>query len=157
MLIQEAHRSRGVSVRMDTLWESHPMLDFVENITDSVWGDIPITKAEQELIHTNAFMRLRHIKQMSLAFLGHHGAHHTRFEHSIGCAHVAFQLVYNMTCTPDTYTHLRELRADNRDEDLLTHIRIAALLHDIGHAPMSHLVESVFKKYPYLLKGTYYR
>jgi HD superfamily phosphohydrolase len=72
------------------------ILDFSSTLRDPIWGDIAITKTEEAVINTHSFKRLRHIKQMSLSYLGHPGAQHTRFEHSIGCCHVASALVTNI-------------------------------------------------------------
>lgn len=128
-------------------------LSFTTNIKDPIWGDIPLTWIEQQLISTRSFQRLRHIKQMSLAYLGHHGAQHTRYEHSIGCCHVAYNLMRNIKLVVNTSGRkLHEIGHDDDEDRIQQTIRIAALLHDIGHAPMSHLVESVFKKYPSLIQ-----
>lgn len=45
-----------------------------EPIKDPIWGDIRITQVEHNIINTDAFNRLRQIKQMSMAYIGHIGA-----------------------------------------------------------------------------------
>ena len=131
-------------------------MNFHRIINDPIWGNIGITKLENDIINTDAFNRLRQIKQMSMAYIGHIGAQHTRYEHSLGCMHTAYNLASNLDFISEqvkakcgeTYTYL-EL-PNSTDFQI---IRIAALLHDIGHAPLSHLLESAIEKYPVLLKS----
>ena len=75
---------------------------------------------------------------MGLACLVFPGANHTRFEHSLGVMHVADVLGRN----------LLEASDDGLDENRIQEIRLAALLHDVGHTPFSHVVEEFFKRYP---------
>ncbi len=130
-------------------------------VYDSIWGDIQLTNCEYRLINSQVFQRLKHIKQMSLAYIGHAGAQHTRFEHSLGCLYVADYLTRNMVVYDDETVEALKLFDMQVEEgrlsgslfgNILTHVRIAALLHDIGHAPMSHLFEEVSHKYPKLFE-----
>jgi len=131
-------------------------MDFVKYIRDPIWGDILLTQAEDRIISTKAFRRLRHIKQMSLAYIEHHGAQHTRYEHSIGCVHVVHHLAQNLLNNVPIEVLRQEKYKELDDKDrILKHLRMAALLHDIGHAPMSHLVEAAFHKFPEMLTSTY--
>ena len=75
--------------------------------------------------------RLRWIKQLGLAHLVYPGANHTRFEHSLGSYHLAGLLS-------------RHLGLDEADG---TEIQAAALLHDVGHGPFSHVTERVLSSY----------
>lgn len=128
-------------------------MEFYQSISDPIWGNIGITKVEHDIINTDAFNRLRQIKQMSMAYIGHIGAQHTRYEHSIGCMHVAYNLARNLSF----FSH--EDREILNEKHYITYpnssdyqiIRIAALLHDIGHAPLSHLLESAIDKHPFLI------
>ena len=128
-------------------------LEFVGSVRDPIWGDISYTNVEKDLIGTNAFNRLRHIKQMSMAYIGHIGAQHTRYEHSLGCMHVAFNMASNLNyISEESRKILKENFSINRpDAGQLQLLRIAALLHDIGHAPLSHLLESAIEKYSVIL------
>lgn len=81
------------------------------------------------LIDTQPFQRLHHIRQLGLAFLVYHGAEHTRFAHSMGCAHLARRMVRAI--------HTGE----PLDEALELTTVTSALLHDVGHAPFSHAFE----------------
>lgn len=95
-------------------------------VRDPIHGDIKVTGLLLKLLQTPEVQRLHLIKQLGFAQLVFPGAHHTRFEHSLGAAAI-------MTRLCDTLD-LRD------DRDTLT---AAALLHDIGHGPFSHTLESI--------------
>lgn len=103
----------------------------MREMRDPVHGFIFRSLREQELIDTGIFQRLRRIKQLALASLVYPGALHTRFEHSIGVMHLAGKL-----CD--------QLLKDREHEERAL-VRLAALLHDIGHGPFSHVSESVLE------------
>ena len=131
-------------------------LEFTSVIRDPIWGEIPITRAEEKIIKTQAFSRLRNVKQMSMAYLGFIGAQHTRYEHSIGTMHVAYQLYRGLSVLPPTI-ELEELLKDKFvtiDDQGAKYVRYAALLHDIGHAPLSHLLESAVENNPQIIKDS---
>lgn len=86
------------------------------------------------LINTPEFQRLRHIKQLGLALYTFQGAEHSRFTHSLGVMHV-------MTRVLD---HLGK-RYPISDEARVV-ARVAAMLHDLGHGPFSHVIEKVLKQ-----------
>ncbi len=102
-------------------------------IRDPVHGSIAIHDAEIEILEHPFFQRLRNIKQLGFSEYVFPGATHTRYLHSIGVMHVATQ-VFN------------SLFKDQNDKDILRlkeSLRLGCLLHDIGHAPLSHSTESV--------------
>jgi hypothetical protein len=114
-------------------------------ICDPVHSEIPVSELEQKLVDSRSFQRLRNLKQLGLASLVYPNATHTRFAHSLG----VFRL---MSRVIDLFVD----RGHFNDEDRRK-LRIAALLHDIGHYPYSHLMEFVDrdKLRPTLLrKGT---
>ena len=80
---------------------------------------------------TCVFQRLRRLKQLALASLVYPGATHSRFEHSIGAFHLAGKIAGALDVDPS--------------EGRL--LRLAALLHDIGHGPFSHVAEPILKKH----------
>jgi HD superfamily phosphohydrolase len=86
------------------------------------------------LINTPEFQRLRHIKQLGLALYTFQGAEHSRFAHSLGVMHV-------MTRVLD---HLGSRYAIGDEARVVA--RAAAMLHDIGHGPFSHVIEKVLKQ-----------
>jgi uncharacterized protein len=105
-----------------------------KNIWDAIWGQVELADDEWALIGLPAFQRLRRIHQLAMTSLVFPGANHTRFEHSIGTAHVAGRV-------SDRLLALRqrgEQAAEFSDSDK-TLARLAALLHDIGHGPFSHV------------------
>ena len=84
-----------------------------------------------ELIDTPEFQRLRRIRQLGLAFFAYQSAEHSRFTHSLGAFHIATRLLDRLGA-----------KYKIADEDRIA-VRIAALLHDIGHGPFSHVMESI--------------
>jgi len=111
-------------------------------IRDPVHGFIEIDEWERDIINQPAFQRLRRIKQLAWTDMVYPGATHSRFEHSLGVMHVATRL----------FDAIRGRSADvlrqigyntgglDRQRQL---IRLAALLHDLGHAPFSHAAEDI--------------
>jgi len=108
---------------------------------------------ERMVINSEPFQRLRHIHQLAMTYLIYPGGTHRRFEHSIGCMHLA-------TCIFDTITdpeNLRKLPYEVRNRipeidrsDRFQHwrktLRLAALCHDLGHLPFSHAAEDLLPK-----------
>jgi len=98
-------------------------------IRDPIHGFIHRDPHELKVIDTGLFQRLRRIKQLALASYVYPGALHTRFEHSMGAMHVAGRVA-------------GELRLKQHEYRIL---RLAALLHDVGHGPFSHGSEEVMQ------------
>ncbi|MBC7197465.1 MAG: HD domain-containing protein, partial [Deferribacterales bacterium] len=103
-------------------------------INENIYGSIPVTKTEFDLINTKAFQRLRNIKQLGLAHLVFPTADHSRFSHSLGVMHIVGRMA----------AHLHEHHEIFSPEEV-DKLRIAGLLHDIGHYPLSHLGEKVYQ------------
>jgi HD superfamily phosphohydrolase len=90
------------------------------------------------LLRAREVQRLRYVRQLGLTALVFPGAEHTRFAHSLGAAHVMVRMLARMRSMQDALPV--DLRIDGQDEaDALA----AALLHDLGHGPFSHLFEEV--------------
>ncbi|MCW4032011.1 MAG: HD domain-containing protein [Candidatus Bathyarchaeota archaeon] len=102
-------------------------------VKDPVYGYIRLTDSEKNIIDTRPFQRLRRIKQLAVSYLVYPAANHTRFEHSLGAMHLAGILGESLPI---------EL-----DNEFITELRLASLLHDIGHGPLSHLFEPLLSKY----------
>jgi len=98
-------------------------------ITDPVHSEISLSQLEVALIDTPSFQRLRRLKQLGLASYVYPGATHTRFAHSLGVFHVISRAIDAM------------VRRNIFSEPERRKLRVAALLHDVGHYPYSHLVE----------------
>lgn len=107
------------------------MLRTVAEIRDPVHGYIKMTEVEREVIDSPEVQRLRRIHQLAGAFLVYPGAVHTRFEHVVGAMHVAGTIAQSLA----EYADLTN--------EQIQEIRLAALLHDVGHGPFSHLFEEV--------------
>ena len=100
-----------------------------KTIRDSIHGNIKIGGVFLDLLGAPEIQRLHNVKQLGLAHLVFPGAHHTRLEHSLGA--------YNMALKASEMLNL-----DESESELVT---CAALLHDIGHGPFSHTLESILR------------
>lgn len=107
-----------------------PFLDIV----DPIHNFIRVYETELKIIDSPIFQRLRRIRQLSGAHLTYPSAQHSRFEHSLGVMHIAGQAA----------NALKEKGLLNPDQ--IQNIRLAALLHDVGHGPFSHLFEEVLQE-----------
>ncbi len=100
-------------------------------LNDPIYGFITLPEnLIFDLIQHPYFQRLRRISQMGLSYLVYPGAHHTRFQHAIGCLHL-MQKAIEVIRFKGTEISKEEERA----------LYIAILLHDIGHGPFSHAME----------------
>ncbi len=92
----------------------------------------------RSLLDTREVQRLRRVRQLGLASLVFPGAEHTRFSHAVGTAHVMQSLQRRLDVCSDDLPADQKLDDEARAEGLA-----AALLHDLGHGPFSHLFEEV--------------
>jgi hypothetical protein len=92
----------------------------------------------ERLLRTREMQRLRNVRQLGLTSLVFPGAEHSRFAHSLGAAHVMGRLITRMRSVQDALPIEHRLD-DEAESDALA----AALLHDLGHGPFSHLFEEV--------------
>jgi len=104
---------------------------------DPIHGFIEVRPYEKAIIDSPIFQRLRRIRQLSFCYLVYHGAEHSRFGHSLGVMDLASSLYEN------AMRNTEELGTDSAafDTEDDKRLRIAALLHDIGHPPFSHGLE----------------
>jgi uncharacterized protein len=109
-------------------------MDFAGEITDPVHKYIRFSQVEKQLIDSPTFQRLRRIRQLAGAHLVYPSAQHSRFEHSLGAMHIA-GLAGETLLGKGYITHA----------EVVQDLRLAALLHDIGHGPFSHLFEEVLE------------
>ncbi len=100
-------------------------------IFDHIHGYIDICKSAKRIIDTPEFQRLRNVKQLGCVYSVFPSASHNRFEHSLGVYHL-------------TRLYMNILNKDSRyfDKKQYELISVAALIHDIGHGPFSHLFDS---------------
>ena len=104
------------------------------DIIDPIHDFVRVYDNELKIIDTPIFQRLRRIRQLSGAHLIYPGAQHTRFEHSLGVMHIASM----------AGQALAEKGVVSSDD--IQNLRLAGLLHDIGHGPFSHLFEEIFEE-----------
>ena len=103
----------------------------VAEIRDPVHGYVRVTEVERELIDSPFLQRLRRVHQLAGSYLVYPGAVHTRFEHVVGTMHLAGDMAKSLAA------------GSGADRDQIQEIRLAALLHDVGHGPFSHMYEEV--------------
>ncbi len=101
-------------------------------IRDALHGDIILPDYISRIVDTRSFQRLRYIQQLATCHYAFPSATHSRFSHSIGVYHLATRLVEELN---DRYPG----RINEVDARL---VPIAALLHDVGHPPFSHMLET---------------
>ena len=111
------------------------IMKFVGEITDPIHKHIRFTEAEHDILDSQMFQRLRRIRQLAGAHLIYPSAQHSRFEHSLGTMHIAGY-------AGETLLSKGYLESEEEIQEL----RLAALLHDIGHGPFSHLFEEVLNE-----------
>jgi len=100
-------------------------------IKDSVHDHIAVGGVAAALLDTPPVQRLRRVSQLGTVTFVYPSANHTRFEHSLGVAHLADQA-------------LSHLGIEGRQAE---RVRAAALLHDVGHAPYSHNIEDLIYRH----------
>ena len=104
----------------------------LEVIRDPLWDNIRLDRAALLALDTPAVQRLRYVRQLGHAFLVYPGATHTRFEHALGAYHLTKRAL-------SALEERGELGAATERD--CSAVRLAALLHDIGHYPFSHALE----------------
>ncbi|HBA8238682.1 TPA: HD domain-containing protein, partial [Escherichia coli] len=114
---------------------------------DPIHGVIRITKLEKKIIDHPLFQRLRDIRQNTFLYKVFPSAMHSRFEHSVGVMHLSYEILKNINLNAliydrknmgvDLYLDIKKMPAS-----LIQELRIAALLHDVGHGPLAHQFDS---------------
>lgn len=104
---------------------------YTKYIRDPVWGYIGITETEKSIIDTFPVQRLRGIKQLSVTNIAYPGGDHSRFLHALGTMHLSGRIAENLDLSEDDWQL----------------VRLAGLLHDIGHGPFSHSSEEILTKH----------
>src|SRR5262249_5911402 len=119
-----------------------------KSINDPIWGTIELYPWEVALLDSPLLQRLRGVRQLGLAHYVYPGAVHDRLEHSLGAVEAAARMIRALTDNAKT-RRVFGLDADETiptpdDIDLVVlATRLAALLHDVGHAPFSHATEAI--------------
>ncbi|MGV3719873.1 MAG: HD domain-containing protein [Actinomycetota bacterium] len=109
-----------------------------------VHGFVQINNLERRILDTPPVQRLKHIHQLAMTYQVYPGATHRRFEHSLGVMDLAGRAFDSLLSTEKLQFGAEVLgeAADRRERDYWRQVlRIAALIHDIGHLPFSHAAE----------------
>jgi deoxynucleoside triphosphate triphosphohydrolase SAMHD1 len=115
----------------------------------NVHDSIRVSSTALKIINTHEFQRMRNIKQLGLCHYVYPAATHTRFEHSIGVYYLAGKMIEKIQQQyPNREYDIPEFGPDKKK---LTHkiaecIKIAALCHDVGHGPFSHIFDDILLK-----------
>lgn len=137
-------------------------------IRDSIHTYIDFTQLESEVLDTRAVQRLRYIKQNAFAFYTYPTCQTNRFEHSLGVMKIGsaiienlfnnsskniveeflndFKCLMNFHCKGKSYYSGKKISKEKIVKDIKASVRLACLLHDVGHFPTSHLMETMFHK-----------
>ncbi|XP_027362816.1 deoxynucleoside triphosphate triphosphohydrolase SAMHD1 homolog [Abrus precatorius] len=117
---------------------------FLKHIRDNVHGNIFLEPIFLKFVDTEQFQRLRDLKQLGLSHMVYPGAVHSRFEHSLGVYWLAGKAI-------DVIKKYQGSELGIEHSDVLT-VKLAGLLHDVGHGPFSHTFEHGFL--PLVLNGS---
>jgi len=102
-----------------------------EVVRDPLWNNIRLDPEALAVVDTPTLQRLRYVRQLGHAFLIYPGATHSRFEHALGAYHLSRRALSQLEDAGDAH-----LAPSDRSR-----LKLAALLHDIGHYPFSHALE----------------
>jgi HD superfamily phosphohydrolase len=128
-------------------------INYQKVIMDPIHGCIPITQLEYEILQLPVMNRLHNIHHLGLAYMVYPSAKTSRFEHSLGVTHIASKMIYRILETASIY-ELRKIFKSNPESgkfkndchNLIQRVRLAALLHDVGHGPYSHVTEPFLRE-----------
>jgi HD superfamily phosphohydrolase len=120
----------------------------ITEIRDPIYGFITLNEWERDIVDHPVFQRLRRIRQLGFTDTVYPAAMHSRFEHSLGVMEVVTRM----------FDHIRERRGNFLKSELSFNddglgrdrvlVRLSSLLHDLGHAPFSHVAEGLMDKDP---------
>jgi HD superfamily phosphohydrolase len=118
-------------------------------IKDIIWGMIELDDTTVSLLDTPILQRLRYIKQNGFTYLVYPPASHARFEHSLGVFAVASKYIESINASASrTERFAKDLTPQRISPKLALDIKHAALMHDIGHFPFSHVLEAIYESAP---------
>ena len=133
-----------------------------KTIFDTIHGYIKLSNLACDIIDTVEFQRLKDLHQLGTCYFVFPSATHTRFEHSLGVYHLAGRLVDCIAKrTPLTdmhkylsdipelkdYLQLKQIPPYQLDDYIRECIKIAGLIHDLGHGVFSHLFDYLLDQF----------
>ncbi|MBM4048333.1 MAG: HD domain-containing protein [Planctomycetes bacterium] len=117
-------------------------------VRDPIHGFVKLSPWEQDIVDHRVFQRLRRIRQLAMTEMVYPGACHTRFEHSLGVMQVATLMFDQLRPQLEGSSESGpSFTTDDLDKARVI-VRLAALLHDVGHPPFSHAGEEVMPTNP---------
>ena len=119
------------------IYEGFPKKDKLI-IHDNVFGTLEFTEYERKIINSPFLQRLTQISQMGLANTVYPGAVHNRFSHSLGVSYIA-EKIYIQVMKGEKRSNAKRI------SDINT-VKLAGLMHDIGHGPFSHVSDELLKR-----------
>lgn len=134
-----------------------PSRDYTETklIHDPIWGTNLLYPWEVAILDTKLLQRLRHIRQTGLAYFVYPTANHSRFDHTLGVLAAASKYFQSIKANGEFAAYNLANAGDEKKKFKLEEIelmyiavRIAALIHDVGHSLLSHSSEAVYEKLP---------
>jgi HD superfamily phosphohydrolase len=130
-----------------------PRLEYSKAIMDSVHGYIRLTRLEYDLLQLPPLNRLHNIHHLGLAYLVYPAAKTSKFEHSLGTMHLASKFIYQILESASTEELKEIFNLDPYSKEftekycrVIQIVRLAGLLHDVGHGPFSHASEPILRK-----------
>ncbi|NNK49749.1 MAG: HD domain-containing protein [Gemmatimonadetes bacterium] len=106
-------------------------------VRDPLWQNVHLDAAAASVVDTPEFQRLRRVKQLGFAHLVYPGAVHNRFLHALGVYHLTGRAIEALGRKGDLE------RLDDLSRKTIPEIKLAALLHDVGHYAFSHAMEEL--------------
>lgn len=149
--VSEALSSIGFTDEYVESSPKEPQAGRIAAVKDSVWGMIKFDPTIACLIDCPLLQRLRNVSQTGFTSYTYPTARHSRFSHTLGVYHVVRSLIQEFKITLDaqknykTLSPLPKAAIFSSKESML--LQRAAILHDIGHGPFSHVTEEYFKQW----------
>lgn len=141
----DAHWATPIDEYVETLAASAPRMGAAgvapaaKAFKDAIWGMVDLDAREIIVLDSPPIQRLRRVRQLGLSFLTYPTAGYSRFEHTIGAVHQASRMLGAVLRRSDPEAQVTITGAAPL-------VRLAAMLHDVGHLPLSHVSERYFSE-----------